>query len=219
MVGQCKFDFVLTPAGSIVGVQNIKCVDKHNVSPEVVLNTSTGLGAELIPVISYSPDYVADIGERPGPGMLIVDVVDCVYSLPKKQVGWVNGNPYYGDFHVHPSTGVKMVGAVHVSTRHATIYNTKEESLGLSAPVTYTPAEQAAIEQATLPESNVSDTTSTSETNTSDTPSMDQTQQTPQQPTQQSNPTPPTDNTGSSGSSGSTGGGGSSGGGGYGGGY
>ena len=66
MVGQCKFDFVLTPAGSIVGVQNIKCVDKHNVSPEVVLNTSTGLGAELIPVISYSPDYVADIGERPG---------------------------------------------------------------------------------------------------------------------------------------------------------
>jgi hypothetical protein len=219
MVGQCKFDFVLTPAGSIVGVQNIKCVDKHAVRPEVVLNTSTGLGAELIPVISYSPDYVADIGERPGPGMLVVDVVDCVYSLPKKQVGWVNGNPYYGDFHVHPSTGVKMVGAVHVSTRHATIYNTKEESLGLSAPVTYTPAEQAAIEQATLPESNVSDTTSTSETNTSDTPSMDQTQQTPQQPTQQSNPTPPTDNTGSSGSSGSTGGGGSSGGGGYGGGY
>ena len=137
--------------------------------------------------------------------MLIVDVVDCVYSLPKKQVGWVNGNPYYGDFHVHPSTGVKMVGHVHVSTPHATIYNTKEESLGLSAPVTYTPQNKAAIEQSTLPESNVSDTTITSEINTSDTPSMDQTQQTPQQPTQQSNPTPPTDNTDTTGSSGSSG--------------
>ena len=116
MVGQCRFDFVLTPAGSIVGVQNINCSDKHNISPDVTLNTTTGLGAELIPIISYSPDYVSDIGETPSSGMLVVNVVDCVYSLPKVQVGWVNGNPYYGPFHVHPSTGVRMVGAAHVST-------------------------------------------------------------------------------------------------------
>ena len=208
MVGQCKFDFVLTPAGSIVGVQNINCLDKHNISPDVILNTSTGLGAELIPVISYSPDYVSDIGERPSSGMLVTDVVDCVYSLPKVQVGWVNGNPYYGPFHVHPSTGVRMVGASHVSTPHATIYNTKEESLGQSAPVTYTASEQSAIEQSTLPQTNVSDTTvqsTTSDTNTT------------QQTTQQSNTPPPTDNTDSSGSTGSSGTGGSSGGGGYGG--
>ena len=126
--------------------------------------------------------------------MLVVDVVDCVYSLPKKQVGWVNGNPYYGDFHVHPSTGVKMVASYMYPLLVATIYNTKEESLGLSAPVTYTPEQNMHRTVQALPESNVSDTTSTSETNTSDTPSMDQTQQTPQQPTQQSNPTPPTDN-------------------------
>ena len=94
----------------------------------------------MIPVISYSPDYVADIGERPwwiwwwrntNSRWAVVNVVDCVYSLGKTQVGWVNGNPYYGDFHVHPSTGVKMVGGQHVSTPHDIIYNTKEESLGL----------------------------------------------------------------------------------------
>tara|TARA_A100001388_G_scaffold88136_1_gene63722 strand:+ start:5115 stop:8225 length:3111 start_codon:yes stop_codon:yes gene_type:complete len=212
MVGQCKFDFLLTPAGSIAGVQNINCLDKHNVSPEVKIVTKTGLGAKLIPIISFSPDYVADIGERPTSGMLVVNVVDCVYSLPKTQIGWVNGNPYYGDFHVHPTTGTKMVGAVHVNTYHATIYNTKEESLGQAAPVTYTEAELSAIEQSTLPQTNVSDTTTTSQSTASDTTS---TQQIPQQP----NTTDTTNNTDNTGSTGSSGSGGSSGGGGYGGGY
>ena len=226
MVGQCRFDLVLTPAGSIVGVQNINCKDKHAVSPEVEIFTSTGLGAELIPVITYSPDFVADIGERPGAGMLVVDVVDCVYSLPKTQVGWVNGNPYYGPFHIHPNRGVKMVGAEHVSTPHAIIYNTKEESLGQTAPVTYTPAEQSAIQQTMLPESTVSDTTeqsSTMDTTTQQseqyTPPQQQPQQ-PQQPQQQQPPstpppTPPSPPSPPSGGGGSGGGGG----GGYGGGY
>ena len=45
-------------------------------------------------------------------------------------VGYVNGNPYYGPFHLHPDTGKKMVGAFHVSTPHDTIYETLEQSLG-----------------------------------------------------------------------------------------
>ena len=195
-VGQCTFDFLLTPAGSIVGVQNINCQDKHAIIPDVIINTKTGLNADLKPVISYSPDFVSDIGERPSTGMLVVNVVDCVYSLGKRQVGWVNGNPYYGDFHLHPETGVRMVGAQHVSTPHATIYNTKEESLGQMPPVTYTPAEQAAIEQSTLPQVNVSETTTsdTSSTTTSDTTQQytpPQQPQHPQQPQQQQPPTPP----------------------------
>ncbi len=76
-VGSCYFDLLLTPAGSVVGVKNVSCKDKHRVSPEVTINTKTGIGARLIPVISYSPDYVADIGERPAPN-LIVNVIDCV---------------------------------------------------------------------------------------------------------------------------------------------
>lgn len=74
------------------------CKDKHTKIPPVTINTKTGLGARLLPVVSYAPDFVSDIGERPGPGALVVNVVDCVYSLPKTQVGWVNGNPYYGLF-------------------------------------------------------------------------------------------------------------------------
>ena len=203
-VGQCTFDFLLTPAGSIVGIRNISCKDKHTVIPPVTINTKTGLGAQLLPVVSYSPDFVSDIGERPSAGTLVVNVVDCVYSLPKTQVGWVNGNPYYGDFHVHPTTGRKMVGATHVSTPHDTIYNTKEESLGQSAPVTYT---QSTTTTPTTPQTDVSDTTTTSQSNTSDTTTPQQTTQ-PSQPSTQQPYTPPTNNnTNTGGSSGTSGGG------------
>ena len=51
-------------------------------------------------------------------------------SGTSKLIGYVNGQPYYGPFHLHPDTGLKMVGAVHVSTPHEVIYNTREESLG-----------------------------------------------------------------------------------------
>ena len=90
-VGQCSFELVLTAAGSIVGIKNIICKDKHKVKPTVNILTNTGIGAELIPVISYSPDFVQDIGERPdrvdsdgnpitgADGRpLVVDVIDCV---------------------------------------------------------------------------------------------------------------------------------------------
>ena len=84
-VGQCSFELVLTPAGSVVGVKNIICKDKHKQTPKVTINTNTGRGAELIPVISYSPDFVQDIGEDPdrdGSGQdgrpLVLDVIDCV---------------------------------------------------------------------------------------------------------------------------------------------
>ena len=204
-VGQCTFDFLLTPAGSIVGIRNINCKDKHAVIPPVTINTKTGLGARLLPVVTYSPDFVSDIGERPSAGTLVVNVVDCVYSLPKTQVGWVNGNPYYGDFHIHPTTGRKMVGATHVSTPHDTIYNTKEESLGQSAPVTYT---QSTTTTPTTPQTDVPDTTTTSQSNTSDTTAPQQTTQ-PSQPSTQQPYTPPTNNnTNTGGSSGTSGGGG-----------
>ena len=167
-VGDCSFDLITTPAGSIAGVRNIKCKDKHKRIPPVTINTRTGLGAELIPIISYSPDFVSDIGERPNSGILVVDVVDCVYSLPKRQVGWVNGNPYYGDFHVHPETGVKMVGPTHVSSPHAIIYPTKEQSIGSNVTAQYIPP---AIDTAapTLIQSTQNDVTDPSSENQSDT--------------------------------------------------
>ena len=118
---------IVTQAGSIAGINNIRCQDKHKKIPRVSIDTKTGIGARLYPIMSYSPDFVSDIGERPGRdggvvgggieptdesgrgGTLFVKVIDCVYSQRTVQVGWVNGNPYYGDFHVHPETGRKMV--------------------------------------------------------------------------------------------------------------
>ena len=41
LVGNCSFDLVTTPAGSIVGVKNIRCSDKHKTIPEVIINTNT----------------------------------------------------------------------------------------------------------------------------------------------------------------------------------
>ena len=181
----------------------------------------TGLGAELIPIISYSPDFVSDSGAAPSidggvaggrsgisapmgamsGGNLYVKVIDCVYSLDKTQVGWVNGNAYYGEFHVH--NDVKMVGAVHLTSPHPVIYNTREESLGQAAPVNYTPNTNPTYTTPTTSQTNVSSTTTQSTTSNTTPTQQTQPQQTPQQ-----TDTPDTNNnTGNSGSSGSGGGG------------
>ena len=47
-------------------------------------------------------------------------------------VGYVNGQPYYGDFHIHQredGSVVKMVGIAHTTTPHSVIYDTVQESL------------------------------------------------------------------------------------------
>ncbi len=62
-----------------------------------------------------------------------------VFAKPKSRVkdltnlvGYVNGQPYYGDFHVHlrdDGSTVKMVGIAHTTTPHPIIYDTVQESL------------------------------------------------------------------------------------------
>ena len=47
-------------------------------------------------------------------------------------VGYVNGQPYYGPFHIHEREDgrvVKMVGIAHTTTPHEIIYDTVQESL------------------------------------------------------------------------------------------
>ena len=59
----------------------------------------------------------------------VINVIDCI--TPKGNiVGYVDGKPYNGPFHVHPTTGQKMVGLAHTTSGHASIYNTPQESLG-----------------------------------------------------------------------------------------
>ena len=62
-----------------------------------------------------------------------------VFAKPKSRtkdltnlVGYINGQPYYGDFHIHKredGTIVKMVGIAHTTTPHSVIYDTVQESL------------------------------------------------------------------------------------------
>jgi len=79
-----------------------------------------------------------------------------------KPVGYVTGEPYYGPYHEH--MGVKMVGAEHVSTAHAIIYDTIAESLPASVivgdPVTET---NPATETQTTAGEGTSQTTQTTE--------------------------------------------------------
>ena len=62
-----------------------------------------------------------------------------VFAKPKLRVkdltnlvGYVNGQPYYGDFHIHKredGSTVKMVGIAHTTTPHSIIFDTVQESL------------------------------------------------------------------------------------------
>ena len=180
--------------------ENVKEVKEF---PELSIRTNTGSGAILRAQIAPRPTYQGKIKQ----------VIDCV--TPRDGiVGFVNGEPYYGAFHVHPPTGLKMVGAAHTTAPHAIIYDTPQESRTSRSTMTTT-SSLTTVSSAQV-QTDVSDTTlqaiPSSDTSTTmvDTPS--------QQTTQPSYTPSNNNNTGSSGSSGS-GGSGSSGGGGYGGGY
>tara|TARA_B100001109_G_scaffold229046_1_gene204662 strand:+ start:1889 stop:2323 length:435 start_codon:yes stop_codon:yes gene_type:complete len=93
--------------------------------PRVYIRSETGYNAQLRPKLCI--DRVgSDKLKEPSSQDKVISVVDCVGLIP---VGFVQGVPYYGPFHAHPSRGVKMVGAKHVSTPHEVIYDSAEESL------------------------------------------------------------------------------------------
>ena len=90
--------------------------------PQLTIESSTGFGAIIKPQIAPRPSYQGEIKQ----------VIDCI--TPRDGiVGFVNGDPYYGPFHIHPDKGVKMVGAAHTTTPHAIIYDTPAESRTSSA--------------------------------------------------------------------------------------
>ena len=81
--------------------ENVKEVSEL---PELSIRTSTGSGAILRAQLAPRPDYQGEIKV----------VIDCI--TPRDGiVGFVNGEPYYGAFHVMPN-GVKMTGAKHSDT-------------------------------------------------------------------------------------------------------
>ena len=86
--------------------------------PEIEIVSSTGIGALLKGQLAPRPSYQGEIKQ----------VIDCITPKGADIVGFVNGEPYYGPFHVNPITGVRMVGVAHTTTSHAIIYDTPQES-------------------------------------------------------------------------------------------
>ena len=112
--------------GAGTGVLTYKSVEN---TVEYNAISATGAGLRLRPRLIKRPEGLQ--GE-------VKQVIDCI-SKDDDLVGYVNGEPYYGPFHVHPTNGRKMVGATHRKTPHQYIYDTQSESLGsLSSNVTTT---------------------------------------------------------------------------------
>ena len=180
-------------------------VETFSTLPELSIQTTTGSGAIIKGQLAPRPDYQGEVKQ----------VIDCITPRNAGIVGFVNGEPYYGPFHVHPTTGAKMVGVAHTTSPHAIIYDTPQESRTSRSPVV-TSTSYSTV-SSTQVQTNVSNTTTTSQPDTSSIPQTDPVDTSSQQTSGQSYTPPPSSPPSGGGSSGS--GGGSSGGGGYGGGY
>ena len=153
----------------------------------MTITSSTRFGAVISAQILPRPEFQGEIKQ----------VIDCI--TPRDGiVGFVNGEAYYGPFHVMPN-GVRMTGAKH-SDSDFIIYDTPQASRvstarSLTSTLSYTSPTQT----------NVSNTTTPSQTTTSTTTQTGTTDTSSQQETGQSNTSSNNNNTNNSGSSGSGG--------------
>ena len=137
---------------SAIPINNVKITR----IPRIIVSSPTGVGALLKPIIGRLP--LTPQGE-------VIQVIDCVGPETNKLVGYVNGKPYYGPFHLHPTRGVKMVGIAHTSTPHEIIYDTPEQSFAPVAVSVATTTTQESTSQPTItPTSPMIDNTTPSPT-------------------------------------------------------
>ena len=128
-----------TPSGSIAIInfpENINT--EFTTAPNIIVNTKTGVGANIIPIMSFKGQFKEDTGaeeRRARPLIGIEQVIDCIGDN-KEVVGYVNGVAYSGPYHVM-SNGLKMTGATH-SGSDSIIYDTMEESLGQPSAMSQT---------------------------------------------------------------------------------
>ncbi|MAG49728.1 hypothetical protein CMO86_08810 [Candidatus Woesearchaeota archaeon] len=122
-----EYTINVDPTGSIIKINRIA-----NEFPSIVdameftINSTTGSGAILRPRLRIRPEELQ--GE-------VKQVIDCI-SKDDDIVGYVNGESYYGPFHIH--MGRKMTGSTHTGTGQY-IYDTQAESLGsATTPVSTT---------------------------------------------------------------------------------
>mgnify|MGYP003297051696 CR=1 FL=1 len=201
------YDMFLDEQGRILNVippnPSTNNLEPYTTLPVMEVISNTGTGALLKAQLTPRPEYQGKVKQ----------VIDCISPRNAGIVGFINGEPYYGAFHIM-SNGTKMTGVKHTGN-DMIIYDTPQESrtsrgmMSTTTPITTVSSAQV--------QTNVSNTTTTSQPDTSSIPQTDPVDTSSQQTSGQSYTPPPSSPPSGGGSSGS--GGGSSGGGGYGGGY
>ena len=134
------------PGGRIIKLEFNKPIEGINGMPEISIDSDTGTGFEVqlkikLKKITSNEETALDdqviesinnqlyVDSSPVFGQSVIAVeTDCIGET-NQIVGYVNGEPYIGPYHIHPDTGVKMVGKNHSSSPHSIIYDTREESL------------------------------------------------------------------------------------------
>jgi len=177
-----NFPILTTPDGSIGGVTIPPNYDNEFSSPPIMtMNTKTGVGVKLIPVMKFRGQLKTDANadkRKATPLIGIDNVVDCIGDN-RDPVGFVNGVEYSGPYHVM-SSGVKMTGATH-GVSDSIIYDTIEESLSnpvVSSSSYKTPTETVTetptpVETTTVDTTPTIVTTPTTPTTTMDTTTTD----------------------------------------------
>jgi|13_taG_2_1085334.scaffolds.fasta_scaffold00151_9 hypothetical protein len=99
--------------------------------PDVTINSKTGNGVRVKPNILFTEASEFSVEDQRRYRSSTLSVIQCT-SKPKELVGYVNGQPYYGPYHIHK--GRKMVGAAHNPRPHSFIFDTKEESVNQLEP-------------------------------------------------------------------------------------
>ena len=139
--------------------------------PVITVTSKTGSGALIKPVIGRLP--LTPQGE-------VVQVIDCISPNINNIVGYINGKPYTGPYHIM-SNGVKMTGASHTGN-DVIIYDTPQESFRsarsvgittmMTTPTTTTTTTQGeVIGEITMPDTSTSTYTPPSDPPTSSPPS------------------------------------------------
>jgi len=79
-IGDCTYTPIVSANGSILAISGSSCIQEFSEVPDVEINSRTGEGAALYPVIAFTPQYVFDNSNirRVGIGTTIVSVVQCV---------------------------------------------------------------------------------------------------------------------------------------------
>jgi len=162
-----EYDVVIQN-GRIISAKPLNNIQTQDL-PVITVTSKTGSGALIKPVIGRLP--LTPQGE-------VVQVIDCISPNINNIVGYINGKPYTGPYHIM-SNGVKMTGASHTGN-DIIIYDTPQESFRSARSVgittmmttpTTTITQGEVIGEITMPDTSTSTYTPPSDPPTSSPPS------------------------------------------------